>query len=400
MAEARNLFITAAPARLAYSMISLGIYFKIYREGHSISIASLGVGLNGMAGAITAGIRASVIDRIGMIVPLRILAPSYAAMILVFNTLHGAHLLVLIAFILGFVAPPINLSIRPLWKSTVGPELLRSAYAVDSAMMGVTVVVGPVVATALSLSSHPASALILCSGCMAISGVALSCLSSARKWQRAEGTSTPFLIFRVPGIRLLAIEGIFIGLGMGAFETTIPATTTLHHVVHRTGSIFAVMAIAQIFGSLLAGVVAKRLTPLAAFKKNYLLWSLFALPLFLTTPNWSLYLVASLIGMVGGAQQVFYMEILEAIRPAGTAASALGWLWTFEGTAEALGNTIGGWLSDRIAPSFAFGFTSLTIVAGMMVVRWGSRFLAKADRPTTDALLTSTLEDLDGKELN
>ena len=112
---AQYLLITSFPARIAYGMISLSIFFKVQQTTGSIAIAGLATGVNGIAGATTAGLRGALIDRFGMKIPLRFFAPGYAILILLFSTGDSKVTLVLVAFVLGFSSPPINLSVRPLW---------------------------------------------------------------------------------------------------------------------------------------------------------------------------------------------------------------------------------------------------------------------------------------------
>ena len=50
---ARKLLIAATPARMAYSMISLSIFFKTERELNSITLAGIALGLNALAGSVT-----------------------------------------------------------------------------------------------------------------------------------------------------------------------------------------------------------------------------------------------------------------------------------------------------------------------------------------------------------
>ena len=52
---AKSLLIAAFPARFAYGMIGLGLYFKVYHETHSIAVAGFAAGANGIAGSITSG---------------------------------------------------------------------------------------------------------------------------------------------------------------------------------------------------------------------------------------------------------------------------------------------------------------------------------------------------------
>jgi hypothetical protein len=73
------------PARLAYGMISLGIFFKVQNTTSSISMAGLAVGLNALASSLTVGLRSGFIDRYGLTWPLRVLVPAYASLIVLFN---------------------------------------------------------------------------------------------------------------------------------------------------------------------------------------------------------------------------------------------------------------------------------------------------------------------------
>ena len=147
---------------MAFGMISLAIYFKVQKATGSIAVAGLATGLNGLAGAITAGLRGAAIDRFGMRWPLRFLVPGYSIMMVVLSFATERTALVLIATFLGLSAPPINLSVRPLWKITVTKEKYRTAFALDTATMNAVGVVAPVLATTIALSFSPALALQVC----------------------------------------------------------------------------------------------------------------------------------------------------------------------------------------------------------------------------------------------
>ena len=176
------LILAALPARIAYGMIGLAIFFKTEQETNSVAIAGLAIGINSVAGALTAGIRGSIMDKWGQKWPLRIFVPGYASMLIALNMAHDQKVILVAAFILGITAPPINLSVRPLWKDVVTPDYLRVAYAVDSAIMNFAGVIGPVLATSLALSSHPGSALNTASALMFIGGVSLGLSSISRNF--------------------------------------------------------------------------------------------------------------------------------------------------------------------------------------------------------------------------
>jgi len=373
------MILASFPARLAYGMIGLGLYFKTYHALHSIAFAGFVAGLNGIAGSLSTSMRTSLLDRFGMRTPLRFYVPAYASSILLLNFMHSRISLIFASLLLGVCAPPINLSIRPLWRNIVPQNDMRRALAIDTSVMTIATILGPVLVTFLSLSTHPDSALITCAVLIFCGGLSLSALAVTRQWRPEEKGPNDVGIFRVPGIRLLMIEGVIIGFGGGIFQIAIPAFTSIRHVEHLTGLIFAVSSGCSIIGALLAGVIGKRLTPLTAFIRNYYLWALVGLPLYFTTPGWSLMLVGGLVGLAIGSQQVFYLEIVEAVRPRGTAASALGWMWMVEGTAASVGVWLGGSLSQAVSPQFCFAITSASVLIGLLIVRQGRTLLSAAD---------------------
>jgi hypothetical protein len=62
-------------------------------------------------------------------------------------------------------------------------------------------------------------------------------------------------------------------------------------------------------------------------------------------------------------------------------------LWTFEGTAAALGSALGGFICQTFSPRYGFAFFSLCILIGYTIIQIGGRRLRAADR------LTSPVED-------
>jgi len=388
------LLISSFPARMAYGMISLSIFFKVQQTTGSIAIAGLATGVNGITGATTAGLRGTLIDRFGMKIPLRFFAPGYALLILLFSTGSSKTELVLFAGLLGFSAPPINLSIRPLWKVTVPKEQIRTAYAIDTAVMNSVGVFGPLLATTVSLNYSPQISLRICSILIIAGGTALSLSPQLKRWKPEKKSSSDLAVWRTPAMQLLMCEGVFIGLGWGAFDIAVPAFTTLENIPQRTGMIFAIMAAGNVIGGLVAGMVSKKTSSFAAFKRIYFYWFIFSLPLAFTYPNWSMMIVTATMSLMAGGLQVFYLEISEAVRPKGTAVAALGWLWTVEGTFASIGAAVGGFISEHYSPRYCLALTTVCVGVGYLIMRGGARLLKDADRIPTEA------EDTDALSVN
>jgi len=388
-----RLGISAFPARLAYGMIGLGIFFKAEQETGSIAVAGFAIGLNSLAGSITAGLRGSVMDKFGQKWQIRILVPLYAALILLLNTMETRQSILVTAFILGITAPPINLSVRPLWKDIVPHSYLRTAYAFDSSMMSSTSVIGPVVITALSLSSHPGFGLGTTAALMFIGGIALSLTPVSRDWIPEKKQKNQQKLWRDRAIQLLMFEGCFLGFGAGVFNVAVPAFATQEGVQHRIAWIFAAFGAATVIGGLLGGLVSKKLAPLSAFRTVYAMWFVTCIPMAFTFPDWSMAFVGACIGFLGGAQKVFYFEVLEAVRPKGSQTSSLGWIWTVEGSFMAIGSAVGGVVSETFSPQIGLAIMPIMIFIGLIILSIGrGRLSAANDVPTDDEDLQAMKE--------
>lgn len=374
----KPLIMSAFPSRMAYGMVGLSIFFKTIHETNSIPLAGLAIGLNSLSGSLTSGVRGSIIDRYGQKWPIRIFVPAYVSMLLILNLSHSARSILVLAFILGFTAPPINLSVRPIWKSIVPPGVLRTAYALDTSVINASGVVGPILATTLALSSRPSSALILCAALMLTGGVALNFNKAVHAWTPEKKETGAGPLWKHPAMLLLMFEGCFIGFGWGAFNVGVPAFATLQHVPNRTAWILSAMGIANIVGGLIGGLVSRRSSPLKAMLTTYGLWFLVSLPLAFTRPDWTMALVGVFIGLCGGALQVFYWEVMEAVRPRGSATASMGWLWTVEGSLMALGSAAGGWISKTYSPQVCLGITTISVGCGLAILTIGRNRLWEA----------------------
>jgi len=389
-----RLGISAFPARLAYGMIGLGIFFKAEQETGSIAVAGFAIGLNSLAGSLTAGLRGSVMDRFGQKWPIRILVPLYSAMILLLNTMETRESILITAFILGITAPPINLSVRPLWKDIVPDSYLRTAYAFDSSMMSSTSVIGPVVITALSLSSRPELGLGTIAALMFTGGIALSLTPASRDWIPEKKNKGQQRLWKDRAIQLLMFEGCFIGFGWGVFDVAVPAFATQEGVQHRVAWIFAAFGIATVIGGLLGGLVSKRLPPLLALRRAYALWLFACLPIAFTYPDWTMALVGASIGFLGGAVQVFYFEVLEAVRPKGSQTASLGWIWSVEGSFMAVGAAVGGVVSEMFSPRIGLAMLPIMICVGLIILSIGRGRLSAANDIPTDEEDLQAMEDI------
>jgi MFS family permease len=112
-----------------------------------------------------------------------------------------------------------------------------------------------------------------------------------------------------------------------------------------------------------------------------------------TYPGWSMVIAGAFLGFVGGAIQVFYWEVMEAVRPKGSATSYMGFLWSVEGTIMSLGAAIGGWLCESYGARITLSITSVCIALGCIFLTIGKPRLMAADRIPTDEEDLKAMED-------
>jgi MFS family permease len=260
-------------------------------------------------------------------------------------------------------------------------------------MMSATSVVGPVIVTSLALSSRPHLALDTVAALIFTGGVALGLTRVSRNWVPEKKIKGQGNLLSNRAMQLLMFEGCFIGFGWGVFDVAVPAFATQEDVQHRVAWIFAAFGIATVVGGLLGGLVSKKLAPLPALRRAYFFWLLTCIPVAFTYPDWTMALVGASIGFVGGAVQVFYFEVLEAVRPKGSQTSSLGWIWSVEGSFMAVGAAVGGVVSEYASPRIGLAMLPLMLFFGFIILSVGKgRLVAANDLPTDEEDLAA-MED-------
>lgn len=384
------LLFASTFGRLAYAMVSLAIFFQVQAVTGSVGAAGLAVGISSGLGAITAGPRGLIVDRFGQTRPLYAFVPAYAisALLLAFVARDPVTAIVFSGLI-GLTAPPINISIRPLWLDIVGQERVRTAYSVDGAYHNLVMLLGPVIATLVALNISPTAAVAMVGVSMLVGGLLLAFNAHSRAWipeQREHGEKG---LMRSPAIRLLAVEGALMGLSAGFITIGIPALATISGEEGMAGPVMSAMGVGAIIGTLWAGAKATQIAPMNGLRAASLLFAIALLPLAFVPIGPAMILVVLVAWMFIGPANVFYLEVIDIVRPRGTAVAALGTLWMIEGAGMALGNAVGGWIAESINPHLTLGLGTLFALASPVIFTIGMRGVLK---PATKATAKDALD--------
>ena len=220
----------------------------------------------------------------------------------------------------------------------------------------------------------------------------ISHISIIKTYATEDISNKKHILFSTNQLNFIFKQTLVYGINL-LIISNIPAFTTIEKVPHLTAWIFAAMGISTIVGGLLAGLVSKRTSSLRAMRRTYLAWFLVSIPIAFTHPGWTMIIASALLGFVGGAIQVFYWEVMEAIRPKGSPTAMMGWLWTVEGTLMSIGSAFGGVISEKLSPTIALSITTACIGIGYVILALGKARLIAADRIPTDAEDLAAMKD-------
>lgn len=389
----RRLVLSVLPARLGYAMVNLTLFFYVHKTTSSLGQAGLAIGASSITSSLTTGPRGSLIDRIGQTRPLLFFVPLYVSVLVALSFTHQPKMLIALSALLGLVAPPINISARPLWKVVLPANELRTGYALDSVSINTTSVLGPTLATTISLGIGGQWALRLVALSMSIGGAFLISMPISRQWRSETKEPTDLSLFKSPALRLMALDGVTFGFGYGIFGVAIPSAATLAGRASLTAPMLSASALAAIAGGVFAGLVSKRLTARRGMTRTYIAIGIVVLPLPWATPGWSMGLILFAMGLFLGMAMVFHWEVVEAVRPRGTAVGALAWLWTVEGSFGALGAAMAGYFIETYSITSTLMISVALFNAAALISFLGRPLLKAADRLPQDSEVAEALAD-------
>lgn len=374
-----RLLVAATFPRLAYSMVSLSIFFHVQHATGSVATAGLAVGASSLTGALSAGPRGKLVDRYGQTTPLYVMTPLYATSnVLLGLFAHSPTTAVLLGLLNGACAPPINMSIRPLWKDIVGEERVRSAYGLDSSHMNLISLLGPMVATLIAVHIETAYALYGVALSMALGGILLATNHHSRAWQPEPTDPNEDTIFRSPAMRLMALEGAAMGIAGGFIQIGIPALATLSGDRSLAGPMVSAMGVGSIIGTIWAGAKAKDIAPLKGLRASVLLYAIALLPIAFVPIGPAMGIVLLIAYALVGPAHVFYLETVDLVRPRGTQVAALGTLWMIEGTAAAMAQAVGGNIAELWSPQVTLLLGSIVVFASPLIFTIGIRTVLRS----------------------
>jgi MFS family permease len=261
----RALVFCSLISRLPIGNNALAIVLFLREQTGSFAVAGAVSGSLAAGSGVGAPVLGRAIDRLG---PRRVLVPAaflHAAALgaIVGLAEIGAPALGLVAcgLVAGFAVPPTSSVLRSQWTELLEPRLLQAAYALDSTMIELIFISGPLLTAAIAAVASPAAALIISAIAVVTGTLAFTALPPTRALGvggPASARTSRLGALASPGVRTLVYTSIPAGVGIGMLEVGIPAFSRAEGAAAASGVLLAIWSLGSGLGGLLYGTLPRR----------------------------------------------------------------------------------------------------------------------------------------------
>jgi MFS family permease len=253
-------------ARFPIGINALAIVLYLRAERGSFAVAGAVAGALAAGSGVGAPIQGRLVDAFGqrrVLVPLAIVHAA-ALGALVGTTEAGAPGAVLVAFglIAGFAIPPTSSVLRSMWPQLLReePQLLQAAYALDSVLIELIFILGPLVTAVIATVLTPPAALVVSAAAVVTGTVAFTALPPSRAARPLPDRPRAGVLGALgsPGVRTLVLTTLPAGIGVGICEVTLPAFSDASGAAATAGLLLAVWSLGSAAGGLVYGALPNR----------------------------------------------------------------------------------------------------------------------------------------------
>ena len=225
------LVLATLVGRLPIGISGLAILLYVREVTGSFAAAGLCTGALALGSAAGAPLQGRLVDRrgVGTLLPLAVV---HAAGLLLVWGLGAAEAptaaIALAAFLAGAAIPPLTSVLRSRWPYLLSeqPQLVPGAFALDSVLIEVIFVLGPLLTTGIVAVVGAQYALGLSAACV-LTGTSMLLVGlrgrSGPERSREPGRRLGLGALAAPGLRTLVLASLPVGFCLGAIEVVLPA---------------------------------------------------------------------------------------------------------------------------------------------------------------------------------
>jgi predicted MFS family arabinose efflux permease len=353
-----RLFCIAIVARTPYAATGLLLIVRTKELTGSYAASGLVAGAASVALALVSPAVGRLVDRDGQTTVLRVAVVLNASALTGFGLLpHGTPLGLLVgcAALSGAATPPIGACLRTLYPTLVEGERLHRVFAIESATLEVTYILGPLLMLAIASLAGTGTALVISAAALGGGTLVFSATRESRAWRAPpSGVARRGGALRSPGLQTIAIAIALAGATFGAIEVAVPAACQAAGSKGATGPLLAIWGLGSMLGGLLA---ARAAAPADAARWIVLLLAALGIGDLALVPVSALSGLAPLLLVAGAAIAPLLgiaYSVVERVTPGGGQTEAFAWLTTAIGVGIAGGSALAGALVDAGGPGAGF----------------------------------------------
>ncbi|HUR72883.1 MAG TPA: MFS transporter [Sporichthya sp.] len=375
-------------ARLPISMLTLGVVLLVSGTGRSYALAGAAAAAVSLGFVVAGPQLGRLVDRYGQAAVLRPTALAQTVTLLaviVAGTRHApGPVLVLLAGLLGMSIPSIGGMVRARWSALLvqgpdHPKHMHTAFSLESVIDEVIFIVGPILATLLATTVHPAAGL---AAVLAVGPTGALALAAARG---TEPPATPRSTAdgdhpRLASAGLLVVIGVFVAMGavFGAVEVAVVAFTEAEGHRSAAGGVLALYAFASMTAGIVFGATRRDAPARQGFVGGAVGIGVTALALPQMGSIGALVALMLLAGLSISPTLISGMALVREL--AAPARLNEGFAWATTGLAVGLmiGSAAAGYLASRAGAAEAFWPASISALAGAALAAAGATRLRSA----------------------
>jgi MFS family permease len=346
-----------------------GLAILLYVEEVTGSFGSAGVcaGALALGSAAGAPFQGRLVDRRGdgVLMPLALIHAGGLVLVWVLGAVSApTGLLALASLVAGAALPPLSSVLRSRWPYLLKgrEDLVPSAFALDSVMIELIFVTGPLITTATVALVGAEYALGVSAGCvLAGTTVMLAGLRGyghperAREGARALGLGA----LAAPGLRTLVLASLPVGFALGTLEVVLPAFSESEGSKELAGLLLAVWSLASGAAGLAYGARPPRMSLTSVHMRFALLLPVGCAALFAASSPATMALLVILAGLPIAPLIASRNQLIETVAPRGTATEAFTWPLT----ALVAGVSLGAASAGSLVESYSWSAGVVAAVA-------------------------------------
>jgi MFS family permease len=381
--------IATVIGRLPIGITGLAILLFVQDVQGSFAAAGICAGALALGSAVGAPFQGRLVDHRGegALLPMALAHAGGLVLVWVLGAAGaGIAILAFVCALTGATLPPLSSVLRSRWPYLLRdqPELVPGAFALDSVLIELIFVTGPLITTALVALVGPEYALAVSAACV-LGGTALM-LAGLRGHpapaRAAEGTPAFGLgPLASPGLRTLVIASLPVGFAFGTLEVVLPAFSESEGSKAMAGVLIAIWSAASGVAGLVYGAHPGRSSLARVHLRFAVLLPLGCAALFAATSPATMAVLVVLAGIPIAPLIASRNQLVEGVAPSGTATEAFTWPLTALVAGVALGAASGGALVESYSWSAGVASAVAVAAAGALLLLARRNTLAPAPAP-------------------